>query len=242
MRQRVALARAYATDPEVMLLDEPFAALDAQTREFMQELLHETSQVERRTAMLITHSVEEAIFLSQPDRRAHQPADVRPRGHRCRRAVAAHARLPHRAGVPGAAPPPRGRHATHDHSTLHSNRKRNDHEESRRRPRRGPRRRARPGAGACGALDEGGGDDKKAARPGGTKVKVGYLHTIAVDDKLQLGQLEGHWADAGSTSSRSSSTPASRRARRWPAATSTSPSWAASPRTSRPAARARSLC
>ena len=64
MRQRVALARAYATDPDVMLLDEPFAALDAQTREFMQELLHETSQRERRAAMLITHSVEEAIFLS----------------------------------------------------------------------------------------------------------------------------------------------------------------------------------
>ena len=64
MRQRVALARAYATDPDVMLLDEPFAALDAQTREFMQELLHETSQKDRRAAMLITHSVEEAIFLS----------------------------------------------------------------------------------------------------------------------------------------------------------------------------------
>jgi NitT/TauT family transport system ATP-binding protein len=64
MRQRVALARAYATDPDVMLLDEPFAALDAQTREFMQELLHETSRQDRRAAMLITHSVEEAIFLS----------------------------------------------------------------------------------------------------------------------------------------------------------------------------------
>jgi NitT/TauT family transport system ATP-binding protein len=64
MRQRVALARAYATDPDVMLLDEPFAALDAQTREFMQELLHEASQQDRRAAMLITHSVEEAIFLS----------------------------------------------------------------------------------------------------------------------------------------------------------------------------------
>lgn len=64
MRQRVALARAYATDPQVLLMDEPFAALDAQTREFMQELLHEANQQERRTAMLITHSVEEAIYLS----------------------------------------------------------------------------------------------------------------------------------------------------------------------------------
>jgi NitT/TauT family transport system ATP-binding protein len=65
MRQRVALARAYATEPDVMLLDEPFAALDAQTREFMQELLHEASQRDERAAMLITHSVEEAIFLSR---------------------------------------------------------------------------------------------------------------------------------------------------------------------------------
>lgn len=64
MRQRVALARAYATDPDVLLLDEPFAALDAQTREFMQELLHEASQAESRATLLITHSVEEAIYLS----------------------------------------------------------------------------------------------------------------------------------------------------------------------------------
>jgi NitT/TauT family transport system ATP-binding protein len=48
-----------------MLLDEPFAALDAQTREFMQELLHEASRRDQRAAMLITHSVEEAIFLSR---------------------------------------------------------------------------------------------------------------------------------------------------------------------------------
>lgn len=65
MRQRVALARAYATDPDVMLLDEPFAALDAQTREFMQELLHDASRRDGRAAMLITHSVEEALFLSR---------------------------------------------------------------------------------------------------------------------------------------------------------------------------------
>lgn len=65
MRQRVAIARAYATNPEVLLMDEPFAALDAQTREFMQELLHDANLQERRTAMFITHSVEEAIFLSR---------------------------------------------------------------------------------------------------------------------------------------------------------------------------------
>ena len=83
MRQRVALARAYATDPQVLLMDEPFAALDAQTREFMQELLHETNQQEQRTAMLITHSVEEAIFLShrivvlsKRPTRVHEVVDV----------------------------------------------------------------------------------------------------------------------------------------------------------------------
>jgi NitT/TauT family transport system ATP-binding protein len=66
-----------------MLLDEPFAALDAQTREFMQELLHETSQRERRAAMLITHSVEEALFLahrvvvlSSRPTRVHEVVDV----------------------------------------------------------------------------------------------------------------------------------------------------------------------
>jgi NitT/TauT family transport system substrate-binding protein len=52
---------------------------------------------------------------------------------------------------------------------------------------------------ACGALDEGGGDKKGVAKAkdGATVVKVGYLHTIAVDDKLWLGQAEGQWADAG---------------------------------------------
>jgi len=64
MRQRLALARAYAVRPEFLLMDEPFGALDAQTRSAMQDLLLEVLAAEEKTVMLITHSVEEAIYLS----------------------------------------------------------------------------------------------------------------------------------------------------------------------------------
>jgi NitT/TauT family transport system ATP-binding protein len=64
MRQRLALARAYAVRPEFLLMDEPFGALDAQTRTAMQDLLLEVLQSEGKTVLLITHSVEEAIYLS----------------------------------------------------------------------------------------------------------------------------------------------------------------------------------
>jgi NitT/TauT family transport system ATP-binding protein len=64
MRQRLALARAYAVKPEFLLMDEPFGALDAQTRSAMQDLLLQVLQAEEKTVMLITHSVEEAVYLA----------------------------------------------------------------------------------------------------------------------------------------------------------------------------------
>lgn len=64
MRQRLALARAYAVRPDFLFMDEPFGALDAQTRSAMQDLLLGVLQSEGKTVMLITHSVEEAIYLS----------------------------------------------------------------------------------------------------------------------------------------------------------------------------------
>jgi NitT/TauT family transport system ATP-binding protein len=64
MKQRVGLARALATDPDVLLMDEPFAALDAQTRDLMQVELLRIWQEARKTVLFVTHQIDEAIYLS----------------------------------------------------------------------------------------------------------------------------------------------------------------------------------
>ena len=100
MKQRVAIARSLAFDPEVLLMDEPFAALDAQTRESLQDELLRIWEATGKTIVFITHGIDEAVYLGQRvavltsrPGRIKQVVDVehRPqrRGRAVRRAVSA---------------------------------------------------------------------------------------------------------------------------------------------------------
>lgn len=98
MRQRVNVARALAVSPKLLLLDEPFAALDAQTREVMQSELLKIWSAQKKTVVLITHQIDEAVFLSdrvivfsaRPGQiRAQIPIDLpRPRDLEVKRSLA----------------------------------------------------------------------------------------------------------------------------------------------------------
>lgn len=63
MKQRVGIARAYTSDPEILLMDEPFGQLDAQTRYAMEEEIYRIAQQEKRTIIFVTNNIEEALYL-----------------------------------------------------------------------------------------------------------------------------------------------------------------------------------
>ena len=103
MRQRCALARTFALDAPVMLMDEPFGALDAQTKLQLEDLLLELWNAHRRTVVFITHDLAEAVALSdrRRDASACSPRSARPPRPRCARGCA------HRSGSTSAAARPR---------------------------------------------------------------------------------------------------------------------------------------
>ena len=195
MRQRLALARAYAVRPEFLLMDEPFGALDAQTRSDMPNVLLEVSATERKTVMLITHSVEEAIYL------ASKIVVVTARPARVREMVE----------VPFVYPRDESSHEQPEFGELRSHIREAVMTEYRaRRKQARPslrpelanredaminRRRALGLAAGAAAL----GLAAPAVTQGSKKVRVGYLHTLAVDGQIWIGVQRESFGKRGSS-------------------------------------------
>jgi hypothetical protein len=212
MRQRLALARAYAVQPDFLLMDEPFGALDAQTRTAMQDLLLHVLASEGKTVLLVTHSVDEAIYLSSRIVVVTaRPARVRtiidvpfsyPRqesvheDHRFAGAARAHpgagdgrVRSAGEAGGSGGFSLARRRRAPPQEQPT-------DH-----RPQQETtmtlRRRTVLQAGAAAGSAALAGFAANAFAQARTKLRVGYLHTPAVDGQIWLGQQSGAWTKRG---------------------------------------------
>ena len=84
MRQRVGFARALALDPEIILMDEPFSAVDEQTREILQEQLLDLWRATRKTIVFITHSIDEAVYYADRVVVMGRAAGPHRRGDSCR--------------------------------------------------------------------------------------------------------------------------------------------------------------
>ncbi len=105
MQQRVNLARALVVDPKILLMDEPFASLDAQTRELMQEELTRIWAKARKTVLFITHQIDEAIYLADRVVVFSRPARQGQGQHRGRHRAAAPDRREAAAALPCAGRP-----------------------------------------------------------------------------------------------------------------------------------------
>ena len=101
MQQRVAIARALAYQPSILLMDEPFASVDAQTRGDLEDLVLQVREEYGITILFVTHDIDESVYLSDRDRRAHARAD-RGEGDRRGRAAVARATRSRRRSCPSS--------------------------------------------------------------------------------------------------------------------------------------------
>src|SRR5262249_15902857 len=196
MKQRVALARAYAVKSDFLLMDEPFGALDAQTRTAMQDLLLHVLETEGKTVLFITHSVEEALYLSS------RVVVITARPSRIRRVI----------DVPFPYPRREELHRHPEFAELEYELRELVMQEyvdqerqkdvsltawSRRNSMNSPIARRSFLRITSGAAAAAAGWTGPAQAQAPTKVNVGYLHVVTVDAQLMLGQELGTYKKEG---------------------------------------------